>query len=87
MGLDPSLFRSASPAKVANAIRPLQNRQTTRNRITSLHADKEISRRFSSCFSAIPLRSEMPSLTRHYPVNRRVNSVQNDDAECAAPHT
>jgi hypothetical protein len=27
------------------------------------------------------------SLTRHYPVNQRVNSVQNDDAECAAPIT
>ena len=28
-----------------------------------------------------------PSLMRHYPVNQRVNSVQNDDADCAAPIT
>jgi len=26
-------------------------------------------------------------LMRHYPVNQRVNSVQNDDADCAAPIT
>jgi len=28
-----------------------------------------------------------PNLMRHYPVGPRVNSVQNDDAECAAPIT
>ena len=26
-----------------------------------------------------------PGLMRHYPVNPRVNRVQNDDADCAAP--
>ena len=28
-----------------------------------------------------------PSLMRHYPVSPRVNSGQNEDAECAAPIT
>lgn len=28
-----------------------------------------------------------PGLMRHYPVNPRVNHVQNDDAECAVPIT
>jgi putative SOS response-associated peptidase YedK len=28
-----------------------------------------------------------PGLMRHYPVSPRVNSVQNDDADCAAPIT
>ena len=33
------------------------------------------------------LKPYNPSLMRHYPVSPRVNSVQNDDVDCAAPIT
>jgi len=33
------------------------------------------------------LKPYNPSLMRHYPVSPRVNHVQNEDADCAAPIT